>query len=201
MWNDSVIESLRMSSREAIDLGAYGLRRLPLRTIDDRQKCIDALLPRIKYLPLQERAEAVQDIEHLCGITNLRDDLMMSTSQVRLMHDAGMEIGAHTVSHPILKSLSITEAESEISEGRKALQTIIDGPVDVFAYPNGKLGQDYDLDTVDIVMKQGFRGAVSTVPGVGRGGCDLFQLPRFTPYGKDMAVWGMRLALNQKNSK
>ena len=197
MWNDSVIECVRASSKESIDLAGFGLARQSLRTIDDRRCCIDALLPRIKYLPLQERADGVVGLQHLCGVGSLPGDLMMSTSQLQSLHAAGMEIGAHTVNHPILKSVSATEAEREIGDGRHSLESILDTSVDVFAYPNGKPGKDYEAVHVEIVRKLGFRGAVSTEQGVGRAGDDLFQLPRFTPWGRSIPVWGGRLALNQ----
>ncbi len=199
MWNDSVIECVRASLKETIDLAAYGLERLSLRTIDDRRRCIDVFLPRIKYLPLQDRLEAVLDLQRICGVGDLPTTLMMSSDQVRSMHRAGNEIGAHTVNHPILKAISAEEVECEIRDGRSALESIIDAPVNVFAYPNGKLGQDYDASHVDIVRRLGFRGAVSTEPGVGRASDDLFQLPRFTPWGRSIPVWGGRLALNQTN--
>jgi len=197
MWNDSVIECVRASSKDSIDLEAFGLARQSLRTIEDRRFCIDALLPRIKYLPLHERAKEVLGLQRLCGVGRLPDDLMMSSSQLQLLHRARMEIGAHTVNHPILKSLSPMEAEREIGDGRHALESLLDSSVDVFAYPNGKPGKDYEAAHVEIVRKLGFRGAVSTAPGVGRTGDDLFQLPRFTPWGRSAPVWGGRLALNQ----
>ena len=135
MWNDTVIECVRASSKDSIDLAAYGLARQSLRTIDDRRRCIDALLPRIKYLPLHERAEEVLGLQRMYGVESLPDDLMMSTAQLQSLHRAGMEIGAHTVNHPILKSISAVEAEREIGDGRQALESILDAPVDVFAYP------------------------------------------------------------------
>ena len=82
---------------------------------------------------------------------------MMRSEQVRELHRAGMEIGAHTVHHPILTSLSPTEAKYEISEGRKQLQSIIDAPVDMFAYPNGKPDHDYDHCHVFLVRDWGSR--------------------------------------------
>jgi len=200
MWNDSVIECLRSSSRETIDLASYGLGQQSLRTIADRRNCIELLLPRIKYLPLQERTEAVFDLQRLSGMAKLPDDLMMSSAQVQSMHHVGMEIGAHTVYHPILKSLSADEAEREIGEGRRVLEYILDAPVDVFAYPNGRPGKDYDVSHVEIIRKLGFRGAVSTAPGAAQHGVDLFELPRFTPWGNAKYVWAARLALNMRNA-
>lgn len=201
MWNDSVIECLRTTSRETIDLARYGLGQQSLCSVGDRRQCIDLLLQRVKYLPLHDRTEAVLNLQRLCGVNELSGNLMMSSSQVKSMHRAGMEIGAHTVNHPILTLLPAVDAEHEISEGRYALESILDAPVDVFAYPNGKPGQDYNSSHVGIVKNLGFRGAVSTAPGVGRTGDDLFQLPRFTPWGNSTIVWGGRLALNQANTR
>ena len=201
MWNDSVIECLRASPLDAIDLEYPGLGPCPMRTVDDRRNTIDRLLPHIKYLTLSGREEAIARLQALCRVNALPDELMMTSEQVQGLHRAGMEIGAHTVNHPILTSLTPQEAESEIRAGRMQLQEIIAAPVDVFAYPNGKPDQDYADCHVEMVRKQGFRGAVSTAPGVGKTGDDLFQLPRFTPWGKSLSVWGARLALNQRNTR
>jgi peptidoglycan/xylan/chitin deacetylase (PgdA/CDA1 family) len=200
MWNDSVIECLRNCRHPEIDLAAFALGRCSLAGPAERRLVIDGLLPRIKYLSLADRQEAIATLQHLCGLTDLPTNLMMRSEQVREIHRAGMEIGAHTTRHPILTTLTTAEAEHEIDEGRQQLQSIIDAPVDVFAYPNGKPGRDYDHSHVSLVKNLGFRGAVSTAPGVARAGDDLFQLPRFTPWGNSLATWATRLVLNQRRT-
>ena len=199
MWNDSVIECVRSCGHGLVDLGVFGLERFSLNTPAERTTVIDLLLPRIKYLSLSGREEAISSLQKICGVATLPADLMMASDQVRDLHRSGMEIGAHTVNHPILTSIALPEAECEISDGKRGLESIIDAPVDVFAYPNGKPDQDYDYSHVAMVKKLGFRGAVSTAPGVAKSGSDLYQLPRFTPWGKSIGVWGARLALNQSN--
>lgn len=200
MWNDSVIECLRACRHSEIDLESFGLGRCSLAGASDRRRVIEFLLPKIKYLSLVEREEALVRLKKLCGVTDMPNNLMMRSQQVRELHRAGMELGAHTVHHPILTSLSETEAKYEISEGRKQLQAIIDAPVDMFAYPNGKPDYDYNHCHVELLKELGFRGAVSTAPGVARPGDDLFQLPRFTPWDNSLAIWAARLTLNQRNT-
>ncbi len=200
MWNDSVVECLRACRHQEIDLEAFGLGVFSLANAAQRRDAIGALLPRIKYLSLAGREEAIARLQQICGVTALPTNLMMRSEQVREMHRAGMEIGAHTVRHPILTTLTLPEAENEISEGRNTLQAIIDAPVDMFAYPNGKPGRDYDHTHVSLLKNLGFRGAVSTAPGVARSGDDLLQLPRFTPWGDSLAAWSARLFFNQRNS-
>lgn len=200
MWNDSVIECVRACRQQEIDLEPFGLGRCPLADATERRHAITQLLPRIKYLSLTEREEAIVTLQRACGVTDLPTSLMMSTRQVQVMHRAGMEIGAHTVHHPILATLSASAAEFEISEGRNQLQSIIDAPVDMFAYPNGKPGRDFDQSHVKLLKQLGFRGAVTTAPGVARTSDDQLQLPRFTPWGNSLAKWSTRLLLNTRNT-
>lgn len=200
MWNDSIIECVRACRHDCLDLGDWGLGRCPLRPLSERSRLIDVLLPRIKYQSLDERQASIERLQNLCGVAVLPATLMMRASQIRDLYRAGMEIGGHTVNHPILTTLPSREAELEIALGREQLQSMIDAPVDVFAFPNGKPGVDYGPTHVALVRQLGFRGAVSTAPGVGQSGDDLFQLPRFTPWGRTLPVWAARLVLNQGNT-
>ena len=200
MWNDSVIECVRACRHSMVDLESFGLGQCSLSGPAERKHVIESLLTRIKYQNLAGREEAVARLQRVCGVSELPGNLMMRSAQVLEMHRAGMEIGAHTVRHPILTTLTPAEAEQEIAEGRNQLQSIINAPVGMFAYPNGKPGRDYDDTHVSLVRKLGFRGAVSTAPGVGRAGDDPFQLPRFTPWASSLARWSASLLLNQRNT-
>lgn len=195
MWNDTVIECLRRTPRETLDLGDHGLPNVPIGTGPERRAVIDRLLSRIKYLSLREREDAIRKLHTACGEPALPSTLMMSSEQVRGLRAAGMVIGAHTVNHPILCRLDDDEAEREIADSRKQLETLIDDPVALFAYPNGHPGQDYDTRHVSMVRRLGFTAAVSTAVGVSRPGDDLFQLPRSTPWDVSDFRWLARLAV------
>lgn len=197
MWNDTIIETLRHTRREGIGLQDFGLGRFALTTAAERRAAIDALLPAVKHLGLAEREAALAQLRALAGAPELPEHAMMRSAQVRELHRAGMEIGGHTVNHPILAVLPDGEAEAEISDGRQRLQDIIGAPVDVFAYPNGRPGRDYDARHVAMLQRLGFRGAVSTAGGVATAASDGFQLPRFTPWDQDSARWMGRLLLQR----
>lgn len=201
MFNDSVIECIRRSRLDHIDLGDLGLGRLSLSSNAERRAAIDALLPRVKYLDLAAREAFLRQLQAMAGHPALPDNLMMLSSQVVELSRAGMDIGGHTVNHPILRLLPDDEAEAEIRDGRDRLQTLTDSVVDTFAYPNGRPGQDYDQRHVDMVRRLGFRAAVSTVPGVAGVTADRFQLPRFTPWDSSPARWLARLTCHRMASR
>lgn len=198
MWNDSVIEAIRLCPHERLDLSgtpAAALGGLDLASIEARQQAISAVLSATKYLEPDERqqwADALQERSHAI----LPANLMMSSAQVKALRSAGMLIGAHTMNHPILARLSAAEAEAEIAEGRDALEAMLGEPVRHFAYPNGKPVQDYDAVSVAIVKRLGFDSAVSTAWGAASASTDPHQVPRFSPWDRSRGKFGLRLLKN-----
>lgn len=202
MWNDTVIEAVRRTDVERIDLAgtaAESVGSLPVNDIQRRRHAIDRLLGTIKYLPLDERLECAGEIARRAKVM-LPDDLMMRSEQVLELHRAGMQIGAHTVSHPILAKLDPDAARREIASSKETLESLLGERVTLFAYPNGKPGEDYDASSVEAVKALGFSCAVSTAWGAARRDSDPFQIPRFTPWDRSKWRFGARMAGNLWNS-
>jgi peptidoglycan/xylan/chitin deacetylase (PgdA/CDA1 family) len=197
MWNDTLIETVRLAAAPALNLGDLDpeLGELSLADLPARRHAVQRLIMRCKYLPPEQRQTLVDAIAARAGVS-LSVDLMMSSEQVRELHRMGMQIGAHTVSHPILARLPRDQALTEIIDSKQRLQAIIGAPVTLFAYPNGKPGEDYSAESVSLVRECGFAAAVSTSPGASSHGCDLFQLRRFTPWDRRQLRFGLRLAHN-----
>ena len=196
MWNDRVIESLRQTNHQMIDLSRPahgGLGYFSLSSLQARRHAIDTIIRQIKHLVPDVRAARVDAVVQACGVT-LPDDLMMSSEQVRALHNSGMSIGGHTVTHPILAVLDEATAKHEISSNRDRLAAITGAPVNVFAYPNGKLGADYTPAVRDWVEACGYECAVSTNVGTLRAGQDLFQIPRYTPWESSKLRVALRFA-------
>lgn len=87
----------------------------------------------------QAAAEAPTTDEHLT-----RDDL-------KLLEEAGLEVGNHTVSHPILTRCSSGKVVQEVREAKEMLEGVVGHPVRSFAYPNG----DYSPEVGRIVRESG----------------------------------------------
>jgi len=195
MWNDSVIETVRRSPGDVLDARALGLGMIPVGSIDLRRQAIGSLLGAIKYLPPEERQARVHELAGQAG-ADLPSDLMMTREQVRQLQASGMEVGAHTVTHPILASVESQRARKEIEECKNELEAITGTRISLFAYPNGKPGRDYRAEHVDMVKRLGFEAAVSTAWGVAHATSDPFQLPRFTPWDRTPLRFLLRLMRN-----
>lgn len=127
------------------------------------------------------------------GIDN-RDILareMMTWNMIREMSDSGLvEIGAHTVTHPMLRKKSEEAATFEIGASRDIIESRLGRPVRHFAYPFG------DRESVGrrefaIVESLGFASAVTTRKGTVQPehARNLYAIPRISlipPYMSSM---------------
>jgi peptidoglycan/xylan/chitin deacetylase (PgdA/CDA1 family) len=202
MWNDVVIEAVRQTRRSSLQLeDVLGQRfaHVQVESSEDKRDAISAMIGHLKYLPVAARLECVGQLASKAEVTP-PTDLMMTSDELRTLHRAGMQIGAHTVSHPILATLDRTSATREISEGKMVLEKILGDRVRLFAYPNGKPSVDYTPESVAIVRELGFDAACSTHWAAATADTDVFQIPRFTPWDHTEFRFGARLLGNLVSS-
>ncbi len=195
MWNDAVIEVVRRCDG-VLDLSESGLGVFPLYDSASRLRAIDSILSNLKYWRFSERASFIEDL--MSEFQGLPSDLMLTTEQLRSLQNSGIEIGAHTRSHPILARLPSSQANSEIAGGKADLESILGEDVKFFAYPNGKPSTDYNQSHVDFLKECGFQASVTTTRGVADSNSDPFQLPRFTPWSKSYIGFHLRLLMAEK---
>lgn len=197
MWNDMLIEAMRRTPLDGVNvrLGDRGETLLATRTIEERRQAIEVLLQTAKYLSAAERRRFVLDVLSGTGTPPV-EGLMLRADGVRALSSRGFSIGAHTVSHPILKGMRDVDAMSEIREGRKRLEEVLGKRVGLFAYPNGKPGVDFDERTTALVKDAGFDAAVTTQWGVSTRRTDRFRLARFTPWDRSRIAFGARIVSN-----
>lgn len=198
MFNDRIFETLRRVPDGPIALTSVGLEQRRIETDQDRKRIAGEIIRAVKHLEPAEREERVRTFAELAP-TPLPDNLMMTSAQVRALAAAGMTIGGHTHSHPILARTPDPQARDEIGAGRETLQALLGQPIPLFAYPNGKPGQDYDARHVAMVRDCGFDAAVATAWGVSTRDTDPYQLARFTPWDPTPARFSARLVRNLTN--
>jgi peptidoglycan/xylan/chitin deacetylase (PgdA/CDA1 family) len=85
-----------------------------------------------------------------------------------------VEVGAHTVTHPFLSTLSVASQRDEILESKARLEEILNRPVTSFSYPYGSRS----AETVAIVREARFSCACSTRADLVRPSTRRFRLPR-----------------------
>jgi peptidoglycan/xylan/chitin deacetylase (PgdA/CDA1 family) len=69
--------------------------------------------------------------------SDLKSRFYLSRDQIKAMHRAGMTIGSHTVSHPVMSKLDDGEQEREIRRSFDDLEEIVGEKTRTFCYPYG----------------------------------------------------------------
>lgn len=111
---------------------------------------------------------------------------ILSPAQVRGLHDAGVEIGAHGATHTDLTTLTPAEAADDLAQSRRVLEGLLDAPVPSAAYPYGAA----DDGVRAACRAAGFAAACRTS---GQGAWDdPFDLPR-QAMGHGGSVVGLHL--------
>lgn len=199
MWNDDIIEAIRIWPGDLADLTQYGLELYDLSNLTSKRRSLDLILRKLKYLPHDHRTSLAREIARQSGVSD-HSDLMMNHQTLRALAAAGMEVGAHTQTHPILRELDDARAHGEILGGKLQLESILDREVTVFAYPNGAPDRDFDTRHVEMVRRAGFIGAATTARGVARADADAFVIPRFTPWDRTPLRFASRCVLELARS-
>lgn len=119
-------------------------------------------------------------VSRLIGGTN-RWDLgkvaekpLMTLSEWRQWHDAGMDVGSHTCDHARLGDLSSEAAREQITQSKSELEQAIGCEVRHFCYPYGS----YQPENVEMVKEAGYATATTTRRGRVHAGAASFSLPR-----------------------
>jgi peptidoglycan/xylan/chitin deacetylase (PgdA/CDA1 family) len=148
----------------------------------DRRAAVAALTDLYKRLPNDETEPFMEFLGEATG-TGRRDvvasqDEWMTWDMVRELGAAGMDIGGHTVNHPVLARLDEREQRAEVEECRRRLEVELGVDMKLFAYPVG-LPDSFDARTRACLARAGVALAFSLHGGYLRGGTwDRYDVPR-----------------------
>jgi peptidoglycan/xylan/chitin deacetylase (PgdA/CDA1 family) len=169
--------------------------------LDGGDEPIEALLAAYKALPGDRTAPfmdwvAEQSGSGRCDPALVRDD-WLTWEMVRDLRDAGMEIGGHTVDHPVLSRLSAADQREQIVSCARRLEEELDRPMRMLSYPVGLPGS-FGPEAKQAAREAGVRLAFGYHGGHARADTPLDRLdvPRVTG-GMEWQILGGALALPQ----
>lgn len=183
LWGDRVKYGFRKTPLERTRLELPNGEVLTHELCDSRarEQAATEVKERAKLMGQQEFAAFVDSVPRTLGVeipvSPAGEFQAMTWEEARQVAAGGMEVGAHTVSHPILSSLgSATAIAEEIGGSKRRIEEQLGRPAAHFCYPNGRMR---DIGAADAVVREaGFATAVTTERGVNRMGADPHLLRR-----------------------
>lgn len=99
---------------------------------------------------------------------------LMSDKEILEMHDEGYEIGAHSMSHPILPKLTTSQLKEEIMGAKFSVESLLGEEVISFAYPYGRVNKKVE----SIVAESGYKFGCGVYTGPPRFGDNDYDIRR-----------------------
>jgi peptidoglycan/xylan/chitin deacetylase (PgdA/CDA1 family) len=173
---------------------ALGNLRLQLDDGPSRTAAYQAVHTRLKRLPPEERERKLEEV--FSQVPEREDiDLGRPLTPAELstfVSTPGMEIGAHTLSHPALGALPGEEQRRELAESRHTLQELTGRAADTVAYPFGKAA-DINAETPRIAADVGYVAGFTTIAELVTNRANPLLLPRLTVHDWPEDVFRSRL--------
>jgi peptidoglycan/xylan/chitin deacetylase (PgdA/CDA1 family) len=109
---------------------------------------------------------------------------LMSQSQILELHQGGIEIGSHSLTHARLTEVPREQAWDEVTRSRMLLEILLNSPVRSFCYPYGLVNRFVK----EVVQQAGYTVGVGVYSGPARFGHDPFDIRRIQPSGSTVSI-------------
>lgn len=143
----------------------------------ERQRVYNEMYGRLRGCSAAVRERVVASLRRAAGVSaSSCDGRPMTTAElIAWSARSGLDVGAHTNTHPVLPVLDPAECEAEIEESKRVCERLVNRSVAGFAYPHGA----HNEHVRRIVARNGFAWACTTEARALESGCsDLHALPR-----------------------
>ena len=146
-----------------------------------------------RFRLLYSRFQAMAPTERDSNLRRLRENadveagarpeyrVMCSDELVRLTDSPLVEIGAHSVNHPLLTALEPAAQSLEIRGSKDWLERTLGRQVASFSYPHG----GFSSETVSLIAKAGFDYSFGTRRALASSRSHPLAIPRVVPEGLD----------------
>lgn len=162
LWPDRLEHGLATTAERELHLDGRG--RWPLGTESERRAAWQALVDIATSVADADRRALIDEVLERLAVElpaqPPAEYAGLSWAELRELRSMGIEIGAHTLSHPVLSRIPAAELDTEIGGSKQRIEEQLNGPVVSFCYPNG-MPQDISASVKAAVVRAGFKAAVA----------------------------------------
>ncbi len=158
-----------------------GVRRWPTGTRDAREHCYREIVRTMNRADPEHRENWLAQLRAWAQCSNEPTDeshRAMTVDELRLLAESSwVTIGAHTVTHSRLSSLTAAAQQEEITASKRHLESWLGRKILVFSYPFGKR-TDFTKETAALCRQAGFAKSAANFPGQAHRWTDPHRIPR-----------------------
>jgi peptidoglycan/xylan/chitin deacetylase (PgdA/CDA1 family) len=209
-WWDSVAAIVAATQKTELSLDELSRNLLPwplhgtlsLRTPRQKQQATAHICSVFRVAKCGSNPASLQALrERLLVSSAPAMPAMLRWNQIEEMAEAGIEFGAHTVSHPDLTQLPLAAARGELEESKNDIEGRLGRKVATFAFPYGTASH-WSPALESVARTVGFSGVVCAEPGSVNRASDPYWLPRISPARPlSQAVWSLCKVLQEDQTE
>ena len=159
------------------------------------QFSINSLMKSLKYEKISEILESYQKTTG----TPPKRSQNMNVDQLRELNDSGLvNIGAHTLNHPILLNETDVNSRREIIRSITLLSELLESDVNSFAYPNGFKDLDYGRREMDVLSRSKVKLAFTTELRNFKQSDNPYAIPRYSLHLDNYRTFRIKLGMGRK---
>ncbi|MCP4650119.1 MAG: polysaccharide deacetylase family protein [PVC group bacterium] len=191
LWYDQLNYAVAKTKKTELEL--WGNKYL-LSSVGERKKVYVDMCSRLKAMDNKEKIIMLDKILSMLEVDKdklLEKRLMLNWEEIKQMQQSGLvEIGAHSITHPILTKISSEQAKEEIVKSKQILEEKLGTEVRHFAYPNG----DYNAELTHIVRDSGYESACTVNYEEQNNSTKIYALNRKGFTFEDFRVFTVKIA-------
>jgi peptidoglycan/xylan/chitin deacetylase (PgdA/CDA1 family) len=167
IWTDKIPFVMARVRADRVSVDVAGTRiDATLKSDGARRMAATRVNAVLKRQPDEAKDAHIDQIAAQCGVPLPAappvEHGSCSWAQLREMQSSGIDIGSHTVTHPVLTRVPADRLRGELEASRGRVEEMLGHPVSLFCYPNGA----YNRIVRDAVERAGYRLAVTSDSGL-----------------------------------
>jgi peptidoglycan/xylan/chitin deacetylase (PgdA/CDA1 family) len=188
IWTDRLPFLLSRTHADQIGVSVASLRvSAELNGESSRRQLARRLNSLLKQQPDEVKDRLIDQIAAQCLVAlpgqPPAGNRSCTWEQLREMESSGIEVGSHTVTHPVLTHVTADQLRRELEDSRRRLEDMLGHRVTLFCYPNGA----YNRIVRDAVARAGYRLAVTTDNGLNDTTIDRLAFRRIQNEEEDLS--------------
>ncbi|WP_412535863.1 polysaccharide deacetylase family protein [Marinobacter sp. MIT932201] len=178
LWPDQIKYCLQRTDMESVSVGK---ERITITIRGRAEKAWNEIADYCLEIPNEERVDLINNIydqlkvAYPDSVPQNYDSL--SWNDLRELLERGVDIGSHSVNHPILTRMPLNEVKCEVEESRKLILKELGQEPTVFCYPNGT-ERDFNESIKRIIDLAGYKYAITAI-GERFNLSDRFEIGRY----------------------
>jgi len=199
LWFDQVLSAFKATRKKNF---VCPLTDEVSRIQDTGQKFQTAhvMLERLKKAGNDQRKKSIIDVLNELGVPSTGEfphaSNLLTWPRIKEMCHNNISFGSHTMTHPILATLPVSEVEYEVTASKRIIENKIDTAVNFLAYPNGK-AMDFNESVIQTVALAGYKAAMTTLSAINTPDSDPYTWGRYKPWQNPVEYFSMALFMHR----